>query len=200
VLAAAGLCGCAGGGRVDVTSLNFRAVDPPPATVTPLAIDRCYWWEEDNGSVWIAMEATQGVPLRPEKLRFQLSLVLDGMPAGHARTYLVARRELRAVARLGPLRGKYTSLEGVVALNREGGQRLSGSFRIRAAQESLLLLNWSRPSPQLLVGTFEAVHDAARGQRIAADTEAYGEERPPATQPAAPATQPAHAPRKTASG
>ena len=33
--------------------------------------------------------------------RFQMSLVLDKLPAGTERTYTVAKRELRALARLG---------------------------------------------------------------------------------------------------
>jgi hypothetical protein len=93
---------------------------------------------------------------------------------------------LRAVARFGPAQSRFESLSGVVALYRQAGDRLRGSFRLQVAREVQQWLgDWSRPSRYLMMGTFEAVPDEQRGRRIAQETEAVGRERPPsaATQP-----------------
>jgi hypothetical protein len=182
------LAGCQGGGRVEVTSLNFREIDPPAPHFVHVPIDRCYWWTDDQDQVWIAMERDQPLLVRPEHFVFQLSLVLEKLPAGRGRDYHVFRRELRGKARFGPAEGRYVSLSGIVALYREGTERLRGSFRLEVAQEALGLLGWSAPRRQLMMGTFEAVPDNGRGRTIAAQTEADGWQRTPPAQ--GPATEP----------
>ena len=69
----------------------------------------------------------------------QLSMVLDKPPRGHARNYLVSKRELRGLARFGPAAARYVSLSGIVALYREPGDRLRGSFRLQVARQSSLV-------------------------------------------------------------
>ncbi len=194
------LFGCAGGGRVEIATLDFRAIDPPAPRFAHVDLDRCYWWTDEQGQVWIAMERDQPLIVRPEHFIFQLSLVLEKLPAGRERNYLVNKRELRGVAKVGPAEGRYISLNGIVALYREPGDRMRGSFRLEVAQESLGLLGWSSPRRQLMMGSFVAVPDTGRGKTVAAGTESPGWERAPrtstqaATQPAATrptATQPA---------
>jgi len=167
------LAGCHGTGRVEVAALDFRSIDPPAPHVARVDVDRCYWWTDASGQVWIAMQCDKPVALGVERFVFQLSLVLDSPPAGRARNYLVNKRELRAAARLGPAQSRFVSLAGIVALYRGPGDRLRGSFRLQVAREVQKLLGgWSQPSRHLMMGTFEAVYDEERGRDIALATEA----------------------------
>jgi hypothetical protein len=202
-LALAGLCllaGCQGSGQVQIAALNFRAIDPPPPRFWQLDQDRCYWWTDEDGHVWVAMERDQRSLVLGEmgRLRFQISLALGEPPAGKTREYLLSRRELRAAIRFGPMQSRWTSLSGILALYRESQDRLRGSFRLDVACEVQQLLGgWGNASRYVMMGTFTAVHDEIAGRRIAADTESLGLEREPlasqpVSQPAArPASQPA---------
>ncbi len=171
--------GCAGSGRLELAALNYRAIDPPAARTVQLDLDRCYWWTNEQGRVCIAMQQERWNALLPKfKFDFQASLVLDEPPAGRARDYVVSPRVLRGLVRAGPALSRFTSAEGVAALYRESGQRLRGSFRMRARREVAQLLGgWSRPVNYLLQGTFTAVHDEGRGRAILEVTEANGWER-----------------------
>jgi hypothetical protein len=188
VLPLAGLLGCAGGGHVEVAALNYREIDPPPARIARLSLDHCYWWTDDTGQVWVAMEATRRPLLGAlGPFSFRLSLALEKLPAGKDRNYLVARRELRAVARFGVSEGRFVSTMGIVALYRDKGERLRGTFRLLTQRQVTGLLGgWGRPSNHLLLGSFTAVHDPVRGAEIATATESQGwdREEPPASQDA----------------
>jgi hypothetical protein len=178
LLSAAG--GCAGSGRIEVASLNFNNVDPPGARFSVIKADRCYWWADEQGRVWIGLEREFQYPfLGPlGHFHFQLSLMLERLPAGRARNYTAAKRELRAVARVGPTEMRFASLSGIAALYRESGNRMRGSMRLLVSREvSRLLGGWSRPTRYLLLGTFIAVHDPVRGRRIAEATESSGWQR-----------------------
>lgn len=175
----AGLLGCAGSGRVEIAAMNFRAIDPPGAQFSRLPLDRCYWWTDDTGQVWVAME-TMRRPLLGAlgPFSFRMSLVLEKLPAGPDRNYLVSKRELRAVARFGVSEGRFVSAMGIVALYREKGDRMRGTFRLMAQRQVTGLLGgWGRPSSHLLLGSFVAVHDPQHGKPIAEATESQGWER-----------------------
>ncbi len=196
------LVGCHGRGRVEVAALNFRAIDPPAPRVAKLEFDSCTWWLDDDGRVCIAMDCQQPVLLGAAgELVFQLSMVLDKPPRGRARNYLVSKRELRGLARFGPAAARYVSLSGIVALYREPGDRLRGSFRLQVARQSSRMLGgWGKPHRHLMMGTFVAVPDDGRGRKIAAETAAYGWEPKPLPESAptngtpAPAGRPLSAP------
>ncbi len=180
------LTGCAGTGRVCVAALDYQQIDPPagaPPKVTYLDMDRCCWWADEDGHVWVAMECERPSWVIPEwKFRFQLSLALDQPPAGRARDYHLGQRELRGIVRFGPSQGRFESLRGVVALYREPGNQFRGSFRMEVARETQQLLGgWSRPARYLMMGTFTALADETQGRRIAGEAEALGPQRPPAT-------------------
>ncbi len=183
VLALGLLAGCQGRGRVELASLNYREIDPPSPRFSGLDLERCYWWTDEAGQVWIALEHDKPwLLLGGEHFVFQLSLVLEKPPAGHARNYLVSKRELRGVARFGPVESRFVSLAGVVALYRESSNRLRGSFRLDVARQAQEFLGgWSPGSRYLMLGTFEAVPDEQQGRRIAAATEAFGWDRQPPT-------------------
>jgi hypothetical protein len=174
------LTGCGGRGHIEVVSLNYRAIDPPAPRVARINLDRCYWWTDQDGQVWIAMER-EIRPLLGGRLgnfHLQMSLVLERLPAGTERYYIAAKRELRARALVGPTQIRFSSAAGILALYREPGDRLRGSFRLLTRRVVTRWLGgWGRPSSYLMLGSFEAVHDEARGRRIAAATESSGWER-----------------------
>lgn len=176
------LTGCQSAGRVEFASLDFRAIDPPSPEVSRLALNHCYWWEDEQGRVWIAMEHERPVLLGVERLTCQLSLLLEKLPAGRARNYHATRRQLRGVARLGPAQARFVSTAGIVALYREAGERLRGSFRLRVSQHSQQLLGgWSKPVRFLMLGEFVATRNEEAGRRILAETESDGWEHGEAT-------------------
>lgn len=177
----AATAGCGGSARLELVSLNYRAIDPPAPQAARLALDHCWWWTDADGRVWVAMQTQRRSPLgRYGHFEFQLSLALDEPPAGRARNYRITRRSLRARARVGPIESRFTSTAGIVAVYREPGERLRGSFRIATRRQvSRLLGGWSRPARYLIQGTFQAVHDEARGRPVAELTESHGWERPP---------------------
>ncbi len=72
-----------------------------------------------------------------------------------------------------------------MALYRDSGDRLKGSFRLDVLRQSQRLLGgWTPPSRFIMLGTFDAVPDAGRGRQIVAATEASGWEREaPTSQP-----------------
>ena len=171
--------GCAGGGRVGLVALDYQSIDPLAPQVSQLDVDRCYWWTDEDGKAWVAMECvTRPLLGMVGPFRFQMSLVLDKLPAGKERNYTVAKRELRALARLGPMESRFVSVAGVVGLHRDSEDRLRGSFRLRVSRAvSQLLGGWSPPSSYLMFGSFQAVRNAERGQAIVAATESQGWER-----------------------
>lgn len=201
VLAAA-LCalpGCSGNAHLEMAALDFQMIDPPPPRVTRVELDRCYWWTDEDGFVWVSIERV----MRPffgafGEVLLQFSFALDRPPAGKARNYIVGDRELRGRVRLGPSESRFVSVNGIVAAYREPGQRLRGSFRLEATrQTSRVLGGWGLPTKFLLMGTFNAIHDAARGRAVAAATEESGWERDP--RPAARVAKPHPTTRPAAS-
>lgn len=177
--ALAGSTGCANRGHLEVASLNYQSIDPPSATVARVDLAEAYWWTDGDDRVWIALR--REVPsLLGEIARFelQMSFVLEQLPAGEARNYLAKKNELRAVARVGLSESRFVAATGIVALYREKGNRLRGTFRLLARRQvSQILGGWSRPSTYLMQGTFIASHNEKRGRTIAKATEAGGWER-----------------------
>ena len=197
--------GCRGGGRIELASLNYRAIDPPaapPPRVARINLDCCYWWTDDDGRLWIAMQREQALLLSPKwRLQFQRSLALEKLPAGSARDYKITRKALRARLRVGPWEGRFASQAGIIALYREPHDVLRGSMRLQASRTTTRLLGgWSKPTPYLILGSFTAIRDERRGRAIVEATESSGwgrdvptrprrGTRPPSSQPtAAPAT------------
>ncbi len=185
------LAGCTGSGHVQIAALDYQAIDPPagpPPRVVQIDADRCCWWTDERGKVWVALERDQPLLLTPEwRFKFQLSLALDEPPAGRARDYAVSKRELRAMVRAGPTQARYSSVRGIVALYREPHDQMRGSFRLEVAREVQQMLGgWGRPGRYLMMGTFHAVRDEARGRVIAAQTEFLDRGRDPAASQPAP--------------
>jgi hypothetical protein len=188
--------GCAGAARLEFVPLNYKSIDPPPALPARVDFQQCCWWVDDDGRLGIAMEKKFTPPFHPEfKFELQVSLLLEKPPAGKARNYPIGRRELRARVKFGVWESRFSSLNGIAAVYRESGDRLRGALRIQTSRVSSELLGgWSEPANYLMLGTFTAVPDPARGRQIAALTESQGWDRPPnapTSAPDIPASSPA---------
>jgi hypothetical protein len=163
---------CTGSARVEVTPLDFRQIDPPSPRAAVLTVPECYWWQEDDGHVHVALGRTDRSWLVPRwvGLKFRMSLVLEQLPAGHARNYLAGQRELRAIVQVGPTEGRFASVNGIVALYREGSDQLRGSFRLTVQRETTRLLGgWGPPVLCLMQGEFVAVRNAEAGRKISGE-------------------------------
>ncbi len=188
--------GCHGGGRLELTSLSFKSVDPPAPRVSSVKLRECYWWTDDAGQVWIAMQAQWSFWFNPKlRLELQMSLVLEKLPAGVARNYQLGNQTMRGRIRFGLWESRLASQVGIAAVYRESGDRLRGSMRLQATRvTSQLLGNWGRPVRYLVLGDFTAVHDEQRGRVIAELTESSGWNRKPTSRPAIQTTSNAQAP------
>ncbi|MGE0478835.1 MAG: hypothetical protein AB7Q17_00055 [Phycisphaerae bacterium] len=163
------LGGCTGAARIEIASLDYNAIEPPAARSSVVTIDRCHWWTDDAGQVWLAFERRTAPLLLPiGEVTFQMYFVLERPPAGKARYYAIAKKEMRAGLRVGPLAARFAPVTGVALLERRGNAQMRGSFRMAVRREvSQLLGGWSRPSSQLMQGSFVATLDAERGKAIA---------------------------------
>lgn len=187
VVVAGLLAGGCGGGKVQLISLDYRSIDPPGVNPVEIVIDDCCWWTDDQDQLWVAMSAGRQTGLGGEPLMFKLSLALPRLPAGEGRDYPVTDRTLRAVARVGPLEGRFSSVTGIVAIYRQPGQRLRGAMRALVTREVAQLLGgWSKPTRLLLLAQFEAVHDPVCGWPVveASESQGWGRSPPAATRPA----------------
>ena len=103
---------------------------------------------------------------------FALSLVLSAQPSDTAKRYRADRRTLRLRADAGMSHTRAASLGGIVALARDGPNRLRGRFRIPVNRQSYsVLTGWGKDTRVLLVGEFLAVHNPEKGKRLFALTE-----------------------------
>lgn len=182
-------CGCAGNGQVEFISLNYRDIDPPAARANVVALDSCTWWEDGAGRVWIAMRRDASGLSELLRLTFRMSLALERLPAGAARNYVVDDETVRGLARLGPTLTRFTSVRGVLALYRDGKDRLRGSLRFEANRQAAQLLGgWGAAGRSVVLARFVASRDPGGGMEVVAATEESGFDRPrlagPTSQPA----------------
>ncbi len=176
------LSGCTGKASIYQIPLSGgKSLKTTGALVIHVAPDECYYWVNDNQEPCIAIRGTSGGLLDKRFEReFTMSLVLDSLPAGSARSYRVRRRALRAKTRAGFTHTRSASLGGLVVIWDYGKDTLHGRFRITAKQQSYMVLTgWRGNRRVLFVGEFAAVQNRSAGERILARTEADGMARSP---------------------
>lgn len=183
------IAGCAGDGKIELVSLDYRSIDPPAPRVFELSLDRCVWWTDAGGRLWLSMDRDMPSIFGPVgRVRFEMSIRLEKLPSGRARNYSLAADEVRARIRTALGETRLTSISGILAIYREGADRLRGTFRFQANRYTLQVLGgWGRGARFLLLGHFTAVPDMGGGEAVARATEDSGFERgAPASQPALP--------------
>jgi hypothetical protein len=178
------LSGCAGTAKINLISLNTTAIDPPPTEPWRFDAQQCFWWADETGDFNIAMQSRQGNLFLGKlgDIEIDVSLALDGPPAGSGRDYALRQREGRAVLLSPSGNRRFVVHSGVcdVLTGKDGTYR--GSYRLwMTSLSELNVLSFlpARPGPLLCFGSFYAVHDEKRGRAIRELSEKDGWVRPP---------------------
>lgn len=167
------LLGCTPAGRVNIGSLNLTRIRSSEKLIETIVPEDCYFWIGDQGECCIAMtmkhDSWRGEMYRHE---FELSLVLEGTPAGSTRMYPMSRRSIRGTHRKGAMLLRFASTGGVAAVWNFKERTLSGRFRCIGLQQSFFVLTgWSTSRPIFCEGEFTAVYDREKGEAIRDRTE-----------------------------
>ncbi len=191
------LAGCSGGGSVKLVPLMRSDLPDPEPLIQNVPISEAWYVLEPNGQLVIALRYHAGSLLgRAFDTDWEMSLVLDGLPAGSSRLYKLKGDTVRTVQTLGPDQRRARSWSGIAVLKAPEGGRLHGRFHFTIRQQQFTLLRgWCPPlyqAPMLVcVGEFDAVENAARANEIRKATEAAGFDRPSPPQTAPAKKQPA---------
>ncbi|MEK6643802.1 MAG: hypothetical protein AABZ08_07820 [Planctomycetota bacterium] len=183
--------GCAGRGTIHLVSLNMTEVDPPEAKAWQFPSQENYWWIDANGELNVSiLHGHSSVLGKFGSFDVGLSLVFDEAPAGRAKNYKVGPREARASYTSAMANMRFVPYAGIVSVVIGKDNILRGSFRLWStalSEVNILSILPQRPGNVLLFGTFEAIRDEARGQRIRSKVETGAPPRPakktPTTQP-----------------
>ena len=170
--------GCATRARVDLIDLNFKRIEAKGDLVESVSATDCFWWC-DGKRLYVALHE-DGSPLATAltRERFDMSFVLDGMPAERSRDYRLDQHSLRAVHGVGANHSRYASLRGVVGVWLEPGQILRGRFRLLGKKQIFhILTGWSDVGQVVVTGEFRCRRDQTRGEPVLARTEEGGMER-----------------------
>ncbi len=190
--------GCAGHGSVYLIPLNTKRLRTTEQLVYHVTPRYCYYWIDGN-RLCIAMSDFQWSLLgEMHEREFALSFVLDGLPAGGARTYRANRRTMRLRSRDGLSNTRSASLSGLLTVWDFKKKRLHGRFRLYARRQSYFVLSgWGGTTPALVVGEFTAIENREAGEAILAQTEQGALERSPEIKPAPRKTRASVSPRDT---
>lgn len=172
---------CTGGGQIELAQLEFRAIDPPPPTISRFSVQECYWWTDAQEHLWIAARHRAIVPPLPQllqnRLEFYVMLRLEKLPSGREREYSLRTQELRGLVRAGPIEIRFSSQIGIAAVYREPGEALRLSARAQVGGEVKQLFGWSPPRRSLMLLARRAAPDRGAGRAWVALTDAPGWER-----------------------
>ncbi len=189
-IAITALVGCSGGGRVEMVPFSRADLPANEPLTQSLAIDEAFYSQGD-GTLEIGLARRVDSPLGEAfDSRWELSIVLEGPPAGRERLYPLKSDSVRLVRSAGGnhRRGKALPGQSIVVLEAPKNGRLRGRFHLVVLEQAWgVLTGWSQQSwaALVVVGEFEAVRQAKGAYAIRLSTEADGFERaPPATRPA----------------
>lgn len=186
--------GCAGDGAVRIMPLMRTDFPDSEPLVQEVTVDEAYYWLEGD-QLNVSLRTHRGAGLgQPFDFEWQISLVLDEMPAGSSRLYRLDMDSVRMAQTVGADHRRSRSWTGVAVIEAPERGRLGGRFHVNVRQQQFTLLGGWQPhflqAPMLIVaGRFQATENAERGRDILEETEAMGFERgTAATAPARPDT------------
>lgn len=177
------LFGCSGRGSMEFVSLSMSEIDPPQAKAWSFDASECYWWIGEEGDLNIAMRHKGGNLLlgKIANVDLAISFEFDSPPAGRARNYTIASRDVRS-RYVSPLTAqRWNTSGGIVGVTIGSDNVLRGSYRLwmmPLMTTGLFSFMPARPGSVLCFGTFEALRDEKRGTPIRAFTESEGFARP----------------------
>jgi hypothetical protein len=173
--------GCSTRGSILLIPINYKKLSTTESLVDSFTPTRSYYWVDDEQRLCIAMSDFKGSAFGEmfEK-EFALSLVLDELPAGSARTYRANRQTMRLRARDGFSNFRSASLSGLVTVWDFRKKTLHGRFRLTVTKQTYsVLTGWANPAPAIAVGEFTATHNPNAGHPILTRTEQGPMKRPP---------------------
>jgi len=182
VTALLAVAGCRGSADVRVVPLMRTDFTEREPLVQQVPVDEAYYWLED-GRLWISLRCYRPSALGPAfAFDWEMSLVVDGLPAGSARLYPLKGEAVRVVQTVGGDQRRSRGWTGVAVIHAPENGRLQGRFHCNVRQQQFTLLRGWQPSPLaapmfIVVGRFEAVENAELGRAIRDETEAAGFER-----------------------
>lgn len=180
LLASALLAGCRGGGTAHVVPLTRTDFTDREPLIQNVPLSEAYYWVDDGGHVTVALRYHAASLLGPAfEADWQMSLVVEGLPAGSSRLYSLRPDAVRIVQTLGADQRRSRGWSGIAVLRAPEAGPLKGRFHVNVRQQQFTLLGgWSPPPYQaptmVIVGEFDAVLDADRAQAIRRETEAAG--------------------------
>lgn len=179
LIAAAALlsAGCSRG-RIELTSLQFRTIEPPAPRALAFEIQDAIWDEDAEGRLRIALRRQDTIPFLNLRQRLVLSFLLERLPNGKAREYRLTKATLRGLAEVGPGQARLESLGGIAAVYRQDSpNEIRGTFRLLANRYTAQVLGgFGKPTRVLLQGEFRARRDPRTAEWLA-ETEQAGFER-----------------------
>lgn len=175
--------GCTGHGTVHTVPFMRSDFGPAEHPIISTPVTEAYYWVEPDGQLRIALRhhapSLLGKVLESD---WQMSMVLDGLPAGVEKLYTLNSRSVRVKHSRGPAHQRFASLAGVAVAGSPKHRTITGRFHATVrGQQFGVFSGWS-PALQrgplvVMVGTFTAVENADRGRAILQHTEDDGFDR-----------------------
>jgi hypothetical protein len=148
-------------------------LNPAHPLVNRFHPSECYYRLDDSDKIHVAMRYRNLPLFGPfSSVTITLSLVLDKLPAGRARTYTLRGYSLRLWAAVGPKLHRMRSTYGIATIHDVQRGSLHGRFRCYARHQSgNVLTGWHGDSPLLLTGEFLAVENEDLAQALEHQTD-----------------------------
>ena len=188
-----GLVGCTGSGSVVMVPVARSDFGPQEPLVQTVPIGEAYYQVDQQGELTVGLRCHQASLWgRILDFHWQMSIVLDGLPAGSQKLYRAGPYSVRVVQSYGGDHRRGQSLSGVAVVYAPARGRLKGRLHVTMRlQQFSPLTGWApalyRAPLIIVVGEFEAIDQPQRAGQIRARTEPEGLERQrqgPATRPA----------------
>jgi hypothetical protein len=184
--------GCGGSGTVKVVPMMRADFTDQEPLIQNVPFSEAYWDVNGRGQVVVVLRRhAPSVLGRGFDFDWQMSLVLEGLPAGSSRLYQLKSESVRILQTYGLDQRRCGSWAGVAVLHAPRNLRLRGRFHADLRQQQFgLLTGWAPQyyyqAPTLIVvGEFEAVRRPKLASEICELTESAGLPREPVTsQPA----------------
>lgn len=183
LLVALSAIGCTGHGTVHMVPFMRSDFGPAERPIVTTPVSEAYYWLEPDGKLNIALRHHAASLLgRVFESDWQMSMVLDGLPAGAEKLYTLNPRSVRVKHSQGPAHQRFASFAGVAVAGAPKNGVMEGRFHITVrGQQFGVFSGWSPPLPRgpliVMVGTFTAVENATRGHAILERTEGDGFDR-----------------------
>jgi hypothetical protein len=173
--------GCAPHADIEFIDLNFKRIDAAGPLINHISASDCCWWIDGNHLMVTLHHDTGPLAGQLARERFDLSFVLDGLPANRARDYRLDRESLRAVYGKGAAHSRFASLRGITAVWWGANGTLRGRFRLIAKKQIFhVLTDWTDVGQVIMVGDFRCRRDRAGGRPVLERSEKNGMARRPA--------------------